>query len=239
MTKPLFIFAICFCYLFILTSCDFSLEDTSLDSESSNVLNDTENVIYGTSNEQAETDFDEDSSEAVIGYETEANSFEETGEETSAETGEDTAFAPESDETLPPLFDMNENPRLFLLVVELEGAYDCDMQQLTYFKAHKDGSTYSYTATLNHRAYRPGDTIEIVFSDLIYHGESIDVKDAVESGLLRVSMSDFCVVGSADENAFTWEEDGRVVFTVPQELAPEPDTEPAPEVPETPEDEAE
>ena len=130
------------------------------------------------------------------------------------------------DETLPSLLDsftLEENPKMFMLIVELEGADGCDMQQLTYRMAHKDGKTYSYTATLNHRVYQPGDTIEISFRDLVYQGKAVDVQEAIKSGLLRVSLSDYCMVGSPEENAFTWTEDGRAVLTVTRDMAPDTD----------------
>ena len=109
------------------------------------------------------------------------------------------------------------------LIVELEGADGCDMEQLTYRMAHKDGKTYSYTATLNHRVYQPGDTIEISFRDLVYQGKAVDIQEAIKSGLLKVSLSDYCMVGSPEENAFTWTEDGRAVLTVTQDMAPDTD----------------
>ena len=128
------------------------------------------------------------------------------------------------DETLPSLLDsftLEENPKMFMLIVELEGADGCDMEQLTYRMAHKDGKTYSYTATLNHRVYQPGDTIEISFRDLVYQGKAVDIQEAIKSGLLKVSLSDYCMVGSPEENAFTWTEDGRAVLTVTQDMAPD------------------
>ena len=130
------------------------------------------------------------------------------------------------DETLPSLLDsftLEENPKMFMLIVELEGADGCDMEQLTYRMAHKDGKTYSYTATLNHRVYQPGDTIEISFRDLVYQGKAVDIQEAVKSGLLKVSLSDYCMVGSPEENAFTWTEDGRAVLTVTRDMAPDTD----------------
>ena len=130
------------------------------------------------------------------------------------------------DETLPSLLDsftLEENPKMFMLIVELEGADGCDMQQLTYRMAHKDGKTYSYTATLNHRVYQPGDTIEISFRDLVYQGKAVDIQEAIKSGLLKVSLSDYCMVGSPEENAFTWTEDGRAVLTVTRDMAPDTD----------------
>ena len=131
-----------------------------------------------------------------------------------------------SDETLPSLLDsftLEENPKMFMLIVELEGADGCDMEQLTYRMAHKDGKTYSYTATLNHRVYQPGDTIEISFRDLVYQGKAVDVQEAIKSGLLKVSLSDYCTVGSPEENAFTWTENGRAVLTVTPDMAPDTD----------------
>jgi hypothetical protein len=130
------------------------------------------------------------------------------------------------DETLPSLLDsftLEENPKMFMLIVELEGADGCDMEQLTYRMAHKDGKTYSYTATLNHRVYQPGDTIEISFRDLVYQGKAVDIQEAIKSGLLKVSLSDYCMVGSPEENAFTWTEDGRAVLTVTRDMAPDTD----------------
>ena len=130
------------------------------------------------------------------------------------------------DETLPSLLDsftLEENPKMFMLIVELEGADGCDMEQLTYRMAHKDGKTYSYTATLNHRVYQPGDTIEISFRDLVDQGKAVDIQEAVKSGLLKVSLSDYCMVGSPEENAFTWTEDGRAVLTVTRDMAPDTD----------------
>ena len=130
------------------------------------------------------------------------------------------------DETLPSLLDsftLEENPKMFMLIQELEGADGCDMEQLTYRMAHKDGKTYSYTATLNHRVYQPGDTIEISFRDLVYQGKAVDVQEAIKSGLLKVSLSDYCTVGSPEENAFTWTDDGRAVLTVTSDMAPDTD----------------
>ena len=130
------------------------------------------------------------------------------------------------DETLSSLLDsftLEENPKMFMLIVELEGADGCDMQQLTYRMAHKDGKTYSYTATLNHRVYQPGDTIEISFRDLVYQGKAVDVQEAIKSGLLKVSLSNYCTVGSPEENAFTWTDDGRAVLTVTPDMAPDTD----------------
>jgi hypothetical protein len=129
-------------------------------------------------------------------------------------------------DTLPSLLDsftLEENPKMFMLIVELEGADGCDMEQLTYRMAHKDGKTYSYTATLNHRVYQPGDTIEISFRDLVYQGKAVDIQEAIKSGLLKVSLSDYCMVGSPEENAFTWTEDGRAVLTVTRDMAPDTD----------------
>ena len=130
------------------------------------------------------------------------------------------------DETLPSLLDsftLEENPKMFMLILELEGADGCDMEQLTYRMAHKDGKTYSYTATLNHRVYQPGDTIEISFRDLVCQGKAVDVQEAIKSGLLKVSLSNYCTVGSPEENAFTWTEDGRAVLTVTSDMAPDTD----------------
>lgn len=130
--------------------------------------------------------------------------------------------APIPAETLAPLFDMydEDEHRLFMLAIEIEGD-GCNMQQLTYRIADTENSAYSFTAVLNHRAYQPGDTIEITFKDLIYEGQALDVSEAVESGILKVSLSSFQMIGPSDVNAFSWTEDGRAVLNVAPELAPD------------------
>jgi hypothetical protein len=163
----------------------------------------------------------DESTEEPTDPSTEIPTDELTEVSTEAPTEEPTESVP--DETLAPLFDMynEDQQRLFMLYVELHGAEGCDMHQLTYRIADTENSAYSFTAVLNHRAYQPGDTIEITFKDLIYEGQALDVSEAVESGILKVSLSSFQMIGPSDVNAFSWTEDGRAVLNVAPELAPD------------------
>ena len=163
---------------------------------------------------------DQQNTEDTTIFETDIESVLTTDE--SSTTIEEAITEPIPDETLAPLFDMyDENEhRLFMLAMEIEGD-GCNMQQLTYRIADTENGAYSFTATFNHRAYQPGDTVEITFKDLIYQGQTLDVNEAVESGILKVSLSVFQMIGSSDKNAFLWTEDGRAVLSVTPELAPD------------------
>ena len=163
---------------------------------------------------------DQQNTEDTTIFETDIESVLTTDESSTAI--EEAITEPIPDETLAPLFDMyDENEhRLFMLAMEIEGD-GCNMQQLTYRIADTENGVYSFTATLNHRAYQPGDTVEITFKDLIYQGQTLDVNEAVESGILKVSLSTFQMIGSSDKNAFLWTEDGRAVLSVTPELAPD------------------
>ena len=199
--------------ILLFSSCDALIEDALQDRDKTAL--ETERDTYVTPDESTEEPTDPS---------TEIPTDELTEVSTEAPTEEPTESVP--DETLPSLLDsftLEENPKMFMLIVELEGADGCDMEQLTYRMAHKDGKTYSYTATLNHRVYQPGDTIENSFRDLVYQGKAVDIQEAIKSGLLKVSLSDYCMVGSPEENAFTWTEDGRAVLTVTQDMAPDTD----------------
>ena len=223
MKKAFILSAIVLCFLLVLSSCNALMAEIMQDGDTT--VNETERDPFVTTDETDEateepTEAPITTTEGVTEYPTEVPT--ETPTETLIEAPTEETTEPIPDETLPPLFSLEENGPQFLLVVELEGADGCDMRQLTFREAHKDGSTYRFTATLNHRAYQAGDIIEIEFRDLVYHGEAIDVQEAVESGLLKVSLSPFGEVGPADKNAFTWREDGRAVFTVTQELIPPP-----------------
>ena len=196
--------------ILLFSSCDALIEDALQDRDTTAL--ETERDTYVTSDESTEEPTDPS---------TEIPTDELTEVSTEAPTEEPTESVP--DETLAPLFDMyNEDQhRLFMLYVELHGAEGCDMHQLTYRIADTENSAYSFTATLNHRAYQPDDTIEITFEDLIYQGQALDVTDAVASGILKVSLSEFKEIGSLDENVFSWTDDGRAVLIVTPELAPD------------------
>ena len=197
---------------FALVSCDALID---VDQQDDTTVSETQMDTYMQPEETTEKQLD---------LASEAPTVDSTDEPTEEPIEEPTDSIP--DETLPSLLDsftLEEHPKMFMLIVELEGADGCDMEQLTYRMAHKDGKTYSYTATLNHRVYQPGDTIEISFRDLVYQGKAVDVQEAIKSGLLKVSLSDYCMVGSPEENAFTWTEDGRAVLTVTRDMAPDTD----------------
>jgi hypothetical protein len=196
--------------ILLFSSCDALMEDALQDRDTTAL--ETERDTYVTPDESTEEPTDPS---------TEIPTDELTEVSTEAPTEEPTDSIP--DETLAPLFDMynEDQQRLFMLYVELHGAEGCDMHQLTYRIADTENSAYSFTAVLNHRAYQPGDTIEITFKDLIYEGQALDVSEAVESGILKVSLSSFQMIGPSDVNAFSWTEDGRAVLNVAPELAPD------------------
>ena len=197
---------------FALVSCDALID---VDQQDDTTVSETQMDTYMQPEETTEKQLD---------LASEAPTVDSTDEPTEEPIEEPTESIP--DETLPSLLDsftLEEHPKMFMLIVELEGADGCDMEQLTYRMAHKDGKTYSYTATLNHRVYQPGDTIEISFRDLVYQGKAVDVQEAIKSGLLKVSLSNYCTVGSPEENAFTWTDDGRAVLTVTSDMAPDTD----------------
>lgn len=195
--------------ILLFSSCDALMEDALQDRDTTAL--ETERDTYVTPDESTEEPTDPS---------TEIPTDELTEVSTEAPTEEPTDSIP--DETLAPLFDMyDENEhRLFMLAMEIEGD-GCNMHQLTYRIADTEKGAYSFTATLNHRAYQPGDTVEITFKDLIYQGQTLDVNEAVESGILKVSLSTFQMIGSSDKNAFLWTEDGRAVLSVTPELAPD------------------
>ncbi len=126
-----------------------------------------------------------------IHLETPAETFAETLTEATTEImtetpTEESTEAPVETETEPIPEGTTVSDEEFLQsVMEKLLAEGHDMEQLEFSGEKKD--VYSYTAILNARVFRPGDTLEVVLQDLTYCGQEYSLEKMY--GILEIPVA--------------------------------------------------
>lgn len=125
-----------------------------------------------------------------IHLETPTETFAETLTEASTEmhtavTAPPTETSPETvTEPIPEGTTVSDEEFLQSVMEELL-AEGHDMEQLEFSGEKKD--VYSYTAILNARVFRPGDTLEVVLQDLTYCGQEYSLEKMY--GILEIPVA--------------------------------------------------
>ena len=122
---------------------------------------------------------------------------------------------PDADETRAPM--VFEDESLNDLVEDLR-AQGYDMERLTLSGAAKNGIEYRYTVTFSDRAFRKGETIEIVVSELVLCGDELDIRESMETGLFEVCMDQYGEVIYSNTNEYRWKEGNTIFFEIPDDL---------------------
>ena len=133
---------------------------------------------------------------------------QDTDPETSADT--DSVSIPEEttaseEEYLSDLLD----------TLQAEG---CDMEQLTFSGAAKNGVEYRYTVTFPKRIFRKGETVEINVTEIVHVGDDLDLQEDMETGFFEVCMDLRGKVIYSNTNEYRWKEGNTIFFEIPEDF---------------------
>lgn len=188
--------SVCFVVLaliFSFSACANAVEDTSQDTKNDTITEKSEKDTNGSP----------------------AASSEVTSEETS-EVSTEVPTTP----TAPQEWVTYEDDSLNATVNDLR-AEGFDMEKTNFSEIHSSNN-YGYTADLNARVFRLGDTIEVNLSDLMSYNQPVNAQELYEENTLYV-----CIVEREDYYTpstefimFTTENYTDYTFTLPQDMEP-------------------
>lgn len=189
-------------FLLTLTSCDHLDEILSTDHE-------TEQESYVVP-EESTADHLEKTTEEPTEEATEPPT--EAPKETVSETSVETEPSPIPEETTA-----SEEDYLSDLLDTLQ-AEGCDMEQLTFSGAAKNGVEYRYTVTFPKRIFRKGETVEINVTEIVHVGDDLDLQEDMETGLFEVCMDLRGKVIYSNTNEYRWKEGNTIFFEIPEDF---------------------
>ncbi len=184
------------------------------------------NILSDQETEQETSAFPDESTD-TLPVETEAQTPEETIEaptegiteppteapkETVSETSVETESTPIPEETT-----VSEEEYLSDLLDTLQ-AEGCDMEQLTFSGAAKNGVEYRYTVTFPKRIFRKGETVEINVTEIVHVGDDLDLQEDMETGLFEVCMDLRGKVIYSNTNEYRWKEGNTIFFEIPEDF---------------------
>ena len=117
----------------------------------------------------------------------------------------------------PPNWTVYEDEALNAIINDLR-AEGFDMEKTKFSEIHSS-ENYGYTADLNARVFRPGDTIEVNLSDLISYSAPVNAQEYYEQLMLNVFLAGH-PGGSSWDHPFTTEDYTRYQFSIPADMKP-------------------